>query len=86
MGEVNVSLLRQPHLPHQLSNPWVGAEWTFKSIDGRLTLLWFDRCSAYVGYLDGMDVERIIDDIRQVEEMFEAPDIRPLGGCESKAR
>jgi hypothetical protein len=25
-----------------------------------------------------MDVERIIDDIRQLEEMFEAPDIRPL--------
>ena len=25
-----------------------------------------------------MDVERIIDDIQQLEEMFEAPDIRPL--------
>jgi len=25
-----------------------------------------------------MDVERIIDDVRQLEEMFEAPDIRPL--------
>ena len=25
-----------------------------------------------------MDVERIIDDIEQVQEMFEAPDIRPL--------
>ena len=25
-----------------------------------------------------MDVERIIDDIGQLEEMFEAPDIRPL--------
>jgi hypothetical protein len=24
-----------------------------------------------------MDVERIIDDIEQLEEMFEAPDIRP---------
>jgi hypothetical protein len=26
-----------------------------------------------------MDVERIIDDIEQVREMFEARDIRPLG-------
>jgi hypothetical protein len=25
-----------------------------------------------------MDIERIIDDIQQLEEMFEAPDIRPL--------
>jgi hypothetical protein len=25
-----------------------------------------------------MDIERIIDDIQQIEEMFEAPDIRPL--------
>jgi hypothetical protein len=25
-----------------------------------------------------MDIERIIDDIEQLEEMFEAPDIRPL--------
>jgi len=25
-----------------------------------------------------MDVERIIDDIQQLEEIFEAPDIRPL--------
>jgi hypothetical protein len=25
-----------------------------------------------------MDVERIIDDIEQLQEMFEAPDIRPL--------
>ena len=25
-----------------------------------------------------MDVERIIDDIEQLEEMYEAPDIRPL--------
>jgi hypothetical protein len=39
----------------------------------------FDRCSAYVGYWDGMDVERTIDDIEQLQEMFEAPDIRPLG-------
>jgi len=38
----------------------------------------FDRCSAYIGYCDGMDVERIIDDIEQLQEMFEAPDIRPL--------
>jgi len=25
-----------------------------------------------------MDIERIIDDIQQLEEMLEAPDIRPL--------
>ena len=37
-----------------------------------------------------MDVERIIEDIEQLEEMFEAPDIRPLSErhlcCKSKAR
>jgi hypothetical protein len=38
-----------------------------------------------------MDVERIIDDIEQLQEMFEAPDIRPLSPSdisagESKAR
>jgi hypothetical protein len=38
----------------------------------------FDDCHAYVGYWDGMDIERTIDEIEQLEEMFEAPDIRPL--------
>ena len=38
-----------------------------------------------------MDIQRIIDDIQQLEEMFEAPDIRPAEckrhvGCESAAR
>jgi len=38
-----------------------------------------------------MDVERIIDDIEQLQEMFEAPDIRPLSpsdlaAARSKAR
>ncbi len=37
----------------------------------------FDRCGAYAGYWDGMDVKRIIDEIGQLQEMFEAPDIRP---------
>lgn len=32
-----------------------------------------------------MDVERIIDDIEQLEEMFEAPDIRPLGPSDISA-
>jgi hypothetical protein len=45
----------------------------------------FDRCSAYVGYCDGMDVERIIDDIEQLQEMFEAPDIRPLSASDISA-
>ena len=29
-----------------------------------------------------MDVERIIDDIEQLQEMFEAPDIRPLNASD----
>jgi hypothetical protein len=29
-----------------------------------------------------MDVERIIDDIKQLEEMYEAPDMRPLTPCD----
>jgi len=33
----------------------------------------------------GMDVERIIDDIEQIEEMYEAPDIRPLSASDVSA-
>ncbi len=32
-----------------------------------------------------MDVERIIDDIKQLQEMFEAPDIRPLSASDLSA-
>jgi hypothetical protein len=30
-----------------------------------------------------MDAERIIDEIEQLEEMFEAPDIRPLSASDT---
>ena len=45
----------------------------------------FDDCHAHVGYWDEMDVERIIDDIEQLEEMLEAPDIRPLSASDISA-
>jgi hypothetical protein len=32
-----------------------------------------------------MDVERIIDEIQQLEEMFEAPDIRPFRASDISA-
>jgi len=32
-----------------------------------------------------MDVERIIDEIQQLEEMFDAPDIRPLSPADVSA-
>jgi hypothetical protein len=32
-----------------------------------------------------MDIERTIDDIEQLEEMFEAPDIRPLSASDISA-
>jgi hypothetical protein len=32
-----------------------------------------------------MDVERIIDDIQQIREMFDAPDIRPLSAIDISA-
>jgi hypothetical protein len=32
-----------------------------------------------------MDVERIIDEIEQLHEMFEAPDIRPLSASDISA-
>ena len=41
-----------------------------------------DECCVDVGYWDGMDIERAIDDIEQLEEMFEAPDIRPLNASD----
>src|SRR5437868_11031071 len=31
-----------------------------------------------------MDVERIIDDIEQLQEMFEAPDVRPLSPSDGR--
>ena len=33
-----------------------------------------------------MDVERIIDDIEQLQEMFDAPDIRPLSDISAANR
>src|SRR5438270_5369564 len=36
-------------------------------------------------YWSGMDVERIIFDIEQLEEMFEAADIRPLSAADISA-
>jgi hypothetical protein len=41
-------------------------------------------CSWFV-ILCGMDVERIIDEIQQLEEMFEAADIRPLNETDISA-
>ena len=38
----------------------------------------FDPFPVPAGSLRHMDVERIIDEIEQLQEMFEAPDIRPL--------
>jgi hypothetical protein len=32
-----------------------------------------------------MDIERIINDIEQLEEMFEAPDVRPLSASDISA-
>jgi len=36
-------------------------------------------------YCVQMDVERIIDDIEQLEEMFDTPDIRPLSASDVAA-
>ncbi len=41
---------------------------------------------TFFRYTDSrMDVERIIDDIEQLQEMFEAPDIRPLSANDISA-
>ena len=32
-----------------------------------------------------MDIERVIDDIQQLEEMFDAPDIRPFSASDISA-
>jgi hypothetical protein len=44
-----------------------------------------DGLQAGFGYTVLMDVERIIDEIQQLEEMFEAPDIRPLSASDVSA-
>ena len=41
--------------------------------------------SLVVDIVGNMDVERVIDDIEQLEEMFEAPDIRPLSASDISA-
>jgi hypothetical protein len=66
-----------------------------------LMMLYFHLSAGTRSYLRGrvqavlpmpsMTAERIIDDIEQLEEMFEVPDIRPLStsdiyACEPKAR
>jgi hypothetical protein len=38
-----------------------------------------------VQQLDTMNIEKTIDDIEQLEEMFEAPDIRPLSASDVSA-
>ena len=45
----------------------------------------FDLSYVPVGILRRMDVERLIDDIEQIREMFEAPDIRPLSANDISA-
>jgi len=66
----------------------VNAKWLCRAARSRrhvIDAVPFDGCSAYVRYWDGMDVERIIDDIEQLQEMFEAPDIRPLSASDISA-
>jgi hypothetical protein len=41
--------------------------------------------SRFVQELRRMDVERIIDEIEQLQEIFEAPDIRPLTASDISA-
>jgi hypothetical protein len=38
-----------------------------------------------IGYTVAMDVERVIDEIEQLEEMFEAPDARPFSASDISA-
>lgn len=45
----------------------------------------FGWLRSWFAILFRMDVERIIDDIEQLEEMFEAPDIRPLSASDVSA-
>ena len=56
-----------------------------KPRDFRLVAAQVDPFRAHVGYCERMDVERIIDDIEQLQEMFEAPDIRPLSASDISA-
>jgi hypothetical protein len=39
----------------------------------------------WLAILVAMDIERIIDEIEQLEEMFEAPDIRPFSASDISA-
>jgi len=45
----------------------------------------FGWLESWFAILSRMDVNRIIDDIEQLEEMFEAPDIRPLNASDVSA-
>jgi hypothetical protein len=44
-----------------------------------------DEMGVFLLCIMSMDIERIIDEIEQIEEMFEAPDIRPLSPSDISA-
>jgi hypothetical protein len=51
----------------------------------RIEKLCGTRCKGFRYTASEMDVERIIEDIQELEEMFEASDIRPLSAADISA-
>jgi hypothetical protein len=50
-----------------------------------LSILSYPSPSVPPLYWSPMDIDRIIDEIQQLEEIFEAPDIRPLSASDISA-
>src|SRR5215469_5737933 len=71
---------------NQPVSPWDSASGFFRCGWHRCDrfIVW-SGCTAGSLYYWRMDVERIIDEIQQLEEMFEAPDIRPLSASDISA-
>ena len=52
----------------------------------RIHRSWVCGFEELLRYTDrGMDIERIIDEIQQLEELYEAPDIRPFSASDISA-
>ena len=71
---------------NQLLSPWDSASGLFRfgMAQVRSVVAW-SGCTTGSLYYWRMDVERIIDEIQQLEEMFETPDIRPLSASDISA-
>jgi hypothetical protein len=97
-SSMNIIFHSEPGFEHQTSSSEASAhgnDSAFSSLIWARTPRRFGCCRIISGAMSSpalvsytaseMNIERIIDDIQQLEEMFEAPDIRPLSASDISA-